>query len=79
MIKRQVFLKHYVQHCTCIELNATHYNIYDKGGIIIHKHDEATSPELTVYLMDKMNAVTGLNLITSKFIEDSDKQKELLD
>jgi len=27
------FLKHYVQHYNCIELNATHYKIYGERGI----------------------------------------------
>jgi uncharacterized protein YecE (DUF72 family) len=34
----------------------------------MHMHDEATSPELTVYLVDKMNAACGLNLVKPKFI-----------
>lgn len=34
----------------------------------MHMHDEATSPELTIYLIDKMNAVCGLNLIKPRFI-----------
>jgi uncharacterized protein YecE (DUF72 family) len=34
----------------------------------MHMHDEATSPELTVYLVDKMNKEIGLNLIKPKFI-----------
>jgi uncharacterized protein YecE (DUF72 family) len=33
----------------------------------IHMHDEATSPELTVYMVDKLNAACGLNLIKPKF------------
>jgi uncharacterized protein YecE (DUF72 family) len=33
----------------------------------MHMHDEATSPELTVYLVDKMNTACGLNLIKPKF------------
>lgn len=45
----------------------------DKGMeelyFFMHMHDEATSPELTVYLVDKMNAVCGLNLIKPKFID----------
>lgn len=45
----------------------------DKGleelYFFMHMHDEATSPELTVYLVDKMNAVCGLNLIKPKFID----------
>ena len=44
----------------------------DKGleelYFFMHMHDEATSPELTVYLVDKMNALYGLNLIKPKFI-----------
>ncbi|MBL0145263.1 MAG: DUF72 domain-containing protein [Chitinophagaceae bacterium] len=42
----------------------------------MHMHDEATSPELTVYLVDKMNEQLGLNLIKPTFVE---KQKELFD
>jgi len=34
----------------------------------MHMHDEAASPELTVYLIDRMNATCGLNLIKPKFI-----------
>lgn len=41
----------------------------------MHMHDEATSPELTIYLIDKMNAACGLNLIKPQFIsEDKGKQ-----
>jgi uncharacterized protein YecE (DUF72 family) len=36
----------------------------------MHMHDEATSPELTVYLVDKMNELMGLNLIRPKFLGD---------
>ena len=35
----------------------------------MHMHDEATSPELTVYLVDKLNAACGLHLEKPKFIE----------
>jgi hypothetical protein len=42
----------------------------------MHMHDEATSPELTVYLVDKMNKELGLNLIKPKFIAE---QKNLFD
>ena len=45
----------------------------------MHMHDEATSPELTVYLVDKMNKELGLNLIKPKFINDGGKQKNLFD
>lgn len=34
----------------------------------MHMHDEATSPELTVYLVDKMNVACGLNLQKPAFI-----------
>ena len=34
----------------------------------MHMHDEAYSPELTVYLVDKFNAVTGMQLQKPKFI-----------
>ena len=44
----------------------------DKGieelYFFMHMHDEATSPELTVYLVDKINKECGLNLIKPKFI-----------
>jgi uncharacterized protein YecE (DUF72 family) len=53
----------------------------------MHMHDEATSPELTVYLIDKMNKECGLNLIKPTFIDLKDypavkakpKQKGLFD
>ena len=52
----------------------------DKGMeelyFFMHMHDEATSPELTVYLIDKMNKKLGLNLIKPKFIAE---QKDLFD
>ncbi len=51
----------------------------DKGieelYFFMHMHDEATSPELTVYLVDKMNAACGLNLIKPKFIDPATLQK----
>lgn len=34
----------------------------------MHMHDEATSPELTVYLVKKMNEVCGLNLTPPQFL-----------
>jgi len=37
----------------------------------IHMHDEATSPELTVYLVDKMNKECGLNLLKPKFLNNT--------
>ena len=48
----------------------------DKGMeelyFFMHMHDEATSPELTVYLIDKMNKECGLNLIKPTFIDLKD-------
>jgi uncharacterized protein YecE (DUF72 family) len=35
----------------------------------MHMHDEATSPELTIYLVDKLNAACGLNLHKPTFIQ----------
>jgi hypothetical protein len=32
-------------------------------------HDEAKSPELTLYLVDKLNEICGLNLGKPKFID----------
>jgi uncharacterized protein YecE (DUF72 family) len=37
----------------------------------MHMHDEAFSPELTVYLVDKLNALCGLHLEKPKFIQPS--------
>jgi uncharacterized protein YecE (DUF72 family) len=37
----------------------------------MHMHDEATSPELTVYLNEKLNKECGLNLPVPKFIDKS--------
>jgi hypothetical protein len=34
-------------------------------------HDEAYSPELTVYLVDKFNAATGMQLQKPKFIDNN--------
>jgi uncharacterized protein YecE (DUF72 family) len=35
----------------------------------MHMHDEATSPELTVYLVEKFNKACGLDLPVPKFVE----------
>lgn len=43
----------------------------------MHMHDEAFSPELTVYMVDKLNTVMGLNLQKPVFIGDSGKQGNL--
>jgi len=39
----------------------------------MHMHDEATSPELTVYLVEKLNKVCKLNLPVPKFIDKNGK------
>jgi uncharacterized protein YecE (DUF72 family) len=44
----------------------------------MHMHDEATSPELTVYLVDRMNKEMGLNLNRPGFVNrQNDRQKDL--
>lgn len=42
----------------------------------MHMHNEATSPELTVYLVDKLNAACSLNLIKPKFVEKKDSNNQ---
>lgn len=37
----------------------------------MHMHDEATSPELTVYLVDKMNKACGMDLKKPEFLDKS--------
>ena len=44
----------------------------------MHMHNEATSPELTVYLVDKINAACGLNLIKPKFVDNFKKEQTTL-
>lgn len=52
----------------------------DKGMeelyFFMHMHDEATSPELTIYLIDKLNAECGLSLIKPTFIDALSLRKE---
>ncbi len=40
----------------------------------MHMHDETFSPELTVYLVDKLNAACGLALIKPKFVNEDPAQ-----
>ena len=40
-------------------------------NFFMHMHDEATSPELTVYFVNRINKVCGLNLIPPKFLGDN--------
>ena len=35
----------------------------------MHMHDEATSPELTVYLVDRLNTACGLHLLKPQFLQ----------
>ncbi len=44
----------------------------------MHMHNEATSPELTVYLVDKMNTECGLNLIKPKFVNSKEEKPTTL-
>jgi uncharacterized protein YecE (DUF72 family) len=47
----------------------------DKGleelYFFMHMHDEAYSPELTVYMVDKLNLACGLNLVKPEFIKQA--------
>jgi uncharacterized protein YecE (DUF72 family) len=43
----------------------------------MHMHDEANSPELTVYLADKLNKACGLNLPIPEFIDKALLKKAL--
>ena len=53
----------------------------DKGMeqlfFFMHMHNEARSPELTVYLVDKLNNECGLNLIKPKFVNEKKEQGKL--
>jgi uncharacterized protein YecE (DUF72 family) len=40
----------------------------------MHMHDEATSPELAAYLIDKLNEVCGVKLAGPKFIDPNEKR-----
>jgi hypothetical protein len=40
-------------------------------------HEEATSPDLTVYLVEKLNKECGLNLIKPRFVEAEPVKKHL--
>lgn len=48
-------------------------NGIEEINFFMHMHDEATSPELTVYLIEKMNKVCGLNLTAPKFVSGQPK------
>ena len=57
-------------------LHKTDYGLEDIY-FFMHMHDEATSPELTVYLADKLNKECGLNLIMPKFIDEGSPTKPI--
>jgi uncharacterized protein YecE (DUF72 family) len=40
----------------------------------MHMHDEATSPELTVYLADKLKEVCGIDIIRPQFVPGNNQQ-----
>jgi len=44
----------------------------------MHMHDEATSPELTVYLVDALNKICGLNLVKPKFLNEENSVQQHL-
>ena len=54
----------------------------DKGMeelyFFMHMHDEAKSPELTVYLINKVNKECGLNLKPPRFLDDDDDPQGVL-
>lgn len=48
-------------------------NGIEEINFFMHMHDEATSPELTVYLVEKINKVCGLSLTAPQFVNGSPK------
>lgn len=48
-------------------------NGVEEINFFMHMHDEATSPELTVYLVEKMNKACGLNLTAPQFVNGNPK------
>jgi uncharacterized protein YecE (DUF72 family) len=48
-------------------------NGIEEINFFMHMHDEATSPELTVYLVEKMNKICNLNLTAPKFVNGQPK------
>jgi uncharacterized protein YecE (DUF72 family) len=43
----------------------------------MHMHDEAYSPELSIYLIDKLNTVCGLSLMKPQFVEPGQTEKKV--
>ncbi|MFN2456976.1 MAG: hypothetical protein ABR502_02135 [Chitinophagaceae bacterium] len=41
-------------------------------GFFMHMHNEAYSPELTVYLAGKLNKECSLNIIVPQFVKETD-------
>ena len=44
---------------------------------LVHTHDEITAPEISIDFIEKLNAVTGLQLAKPKLIEGLGKQQQL--
>ena len=62
--KEKDFLKHYVQHYNCIELNATHYKIYGERGIAKWANEAADKDFL--FCPKMYNGVTHFGRLTDK-------------
>ncbi len=58
------FLKHYVQHYNCIELNATHYKIYDEKSIA--KWAEKASGKDFIFCPKMYQGVTHCGTLSNK-------------
>jgi hypothetical protein len=43
----------------------------------MHMHDEARSPELTIYLVEKLNKECGLNLTKPRFFEERPQKRNI--
>jgi uncharacterized protein YecE (DUF72 family) len=43
----------------------------------MHMHDEAYSPELSIYLIDKLNATCGLSLLKPQFVKPGQTEKKV--
>lgn len=70
--KEKDFLEHYVQHYNSIELNATHYKIYDEAGIKkwadkAGKKDFLFCPKMYQGVTHR-GSLTGKDFITSEFL-----------
>ncbi len=67
--KEKDFLQHYVQHYNCIELNATHYKVYDEKAIA--KWDEKAKGKDFLFCPKMYKGVTHFGSLSNKqFISD---------